>query len=452
MKRLVWSEGMLMLPQHLQQLDLYHEQLVDERVAALTPFSWGVREVALDDKALAAGTLRLLRCRAILPDGQVLAVAEGDAAAPPARPAEPHLPPHKASAEVFLALPTLRTSAPNLAQPNGGEAAGGARFVAQQARAADLNTGAGEQAVLYATPNLSLRFDDESLDGYDTIKIAEIARGPAGALAVRDEYVPPCLQIGASPYLINGLRNLLALMVARQKGLAAARRERGGSGSVEFGAADVQALWTLQALNGALAPLGHALESRTVSPETLYLELSRLAGQLLTFSVDADPANAIPRFHYLALGATFASLFELLGRLVSAQTQSRFVTIPLDQRQPGFYTGKIVDGSLLDGGVFYLAISGEVAEAVLRERLPRLVKVGSMDQISQIISASMPGVRVELDYRPPGAIPVRAGHVYFRLEKGGAYWDRIRSSGAIAIYQPLEPGRLKLELLATLEG
>ena len=41
-QRVVWSEGMLVSPQHLQQQDLYHERLLDERIAALSPYRWGV--------------------------------------------------------------------------------------------------------------------------------------------------------------------------------------------------------------------------------------------------------------------------------------------------------------------------------------------------------------------------------------------------------------------------
>jgi len=37
LQRVVWSEGMLVSPQHLQQADLYHERLLDCRLAATSP-------------------------------------------------------------------------------------------------------------------------------------------------------------------------------------------------------------------------------------------------------------------------------------------------------------------------------------------------------------------------------------------------------------------------------
>ena len=68
-QRVVWSEGMFMNPQHLQQADLYHESLLSARLGAMTPYDWGVVEMDVDDKALAAGQFQLLRFFGILPDG-----------------------------------------------------------------------------------------------------------------------------------------------------------------------------------------------------------------------------------------------------------------------------------------------------------------------------------------------------------------------------------------------
>ena len=462
-RKLVWREGMLMLPHHFQQLDLYHERLLHERLAAVSPYAWGVADIQVDEQALAGGTFRLLRLHCVLPDGLLVRVGEVDGG-PPTRPVEPHLPPNKASIGVYLAVPAQRDTAPNLAETpaaggNGATAAAaglgaetfGTRYLGDVYQAPDLNTGGNAQPLECARQNVQLRFEEEGLEGYDALKLAEVVRSPAGTLALREGFVPPCLRVGASPFLIAGLRKLLALLLAKQKALASGRRERGGSGSVEFGAADVQALWMLQALNGAIPVLSYAHDTGSPAPELLYVELVRMCGALLSFVVDGDPGS-LPRFQYTDLGGTFGRLFELAQSLVGAQVSGRFTTIPLDQRQPGFYTGRIQDRRLIEAASFYLAIGGDVPEATMRDRIPRLLKVGSIDQITQIISAAMPGVRVELDYRPPGAIPVRAGHIYLRLEKGGAYWDGIRTSGTIAVYQPLEPARLKVELLAVAEG
>jgi len=68
-RRPVWSEGMLLSPQHLQSLDRHHEALVAARVGAVSPDDWGVLSLEIDGSALAAGQVRVVRFAGVLPDG-----------------------------------------------------------------------------------------------------------------------------------------------------------------------------------------------------------------------------------------------------------------------------------------------------------------------------------------------------------------------------------------------
>ena len=60
---------MLVRPQHLQQYDRWIEQLVENRVAGLIGYGWGVRTCAFDRGLLALGQLAVTELEAILPDG-----------------------------------------------------------------------------------------------------------------------------------------------------------------------------------------------------------------------------------------------------------------------------------------------------------------------------------------------------------------------------------------------
>src|SRR5207344_3108849 len=92
-QRVVWSEGMLVSPQHLQQQDLYHERLLDERIAVLAPYRWGVVAAEIDAGALGTDQLRVTKFVGILPDGLYLGFEGGDPECPPARPIGAHFPP-----------------------------------------------------------------------------------------------------------------------------------------------------------------------------------------------------------------------------------------------------------------------------------------------------------------------------------------------------------------------
>src|SRR5260370_24190151 len=102
-RKLVWREGMLMLPHHFQQLDLYHERLLHARLSALTPYAWGVADLTVDEQALAGGVFRIVRATMVLPDGLVVQIKES-AGAPRSPPVEPHLPPVRSARGRHLAV------------------------------------------------------------------------------------------------------------------------------------------------------------------------------------------------------------------------------------------------------------------------------------------------------------------------------------------------------------
>ncbi len=187
--RVVWSEGMLVSPQHLQQADLYHERLLDRRLAALAPQTWGILSLELDLGALQAEQLRVSRFVGILPDGLYLDFAAGDPEAPAARPIAAHFPPAQPVLEVFLAVPKERDGVPSVAP----EAAGGSRprpgtgvqrtrFLAATRPVGDITGESADLAIAFCRRNISVRFGDEARDDFDTIKIAEIVRNASGAL------------------------------------------------------------------------------------------------------------------------------------------------------------------------------------------------------------------------------------------------------------------------------
>src|SRR6186997_2561584 len=112
-QRLVWSEGLLMAPQHLQQLDLYHERLLSLRLDAVSHLNWGVLSVEFDRRVLGAGQIQLTRFRGVLPDGSVLELEAGDPELPAMRLVGDHFPHTQRVLEVFLAIPREREGVDN---------------------------------------------------------------------------------------------------------------------------------------------------------------------------------------------------------------------------------------------------------------------------------------------------------------------------------------------------
>jgi len=326
-QRVVWSEGMFMSPQHMQQLDLYHEQLLGQRLGALSPHAWGAVSLEISQSALAAGQLRIDRFVGILPDGLAVAFEHGDPLAPPARPVEAHFPATERTLDVYLAVPRERARAANCAEGGTGSApAPRTRFVSVERSVVDGVKADSEVPVAFARPNVQVLFGNEQRDDFEAIKIAEVTRDASGALVICDPYIPPCLRISASPFLVAGVRRVLTLAAAQRRDLASKRREP-APGRVEFSASDVGLYLQLHVLSGAIPVLQHMIDSADASAREAYLLLAQLAGQLTSFSPDADPA-ALPKLNYTDLRSTFEPLLARLVSLLHATV--RFNTVLVD--------------------------------------------------------------------------------------------------------------------------
>ena len=246
---------------------------------------------------------------------------------------------------------------------------------------------------------------------------------------------------------MNGFTRLLEVMTAKQRSLSETRRQR-TEAAVEFQASDSAKFWLLNALNLTIPKFAHLVDQGSASPESAYIALAQLIGLLCTFAVDAD-LSTIPKFTYLDLGECFAPMFQRAYTLLDTVIAEKYSEIPLTKRQDGMYLGQIEDRTLLRCEFFVGAqIAGKIGDAQVRERLPRLAKVASWGQINSILSSAINGAKLELEYRPPGALPVRNGVVYFKVTKTPEIWNDIAGTGTIAIYQPVEPEQIDLALYA----
>ena len=85
---------------------------------------------------------------------------------------------------------------------------------------------------------------------------------------------------------------------------------------------------------------------------------------------------------------------------------------------------------------FLLAVKTDLPEQPTATQLPRLSKLASDSEINGILSAATPGAPLEVTYRPPPEIPVKAGHVYFTVATDNTYWRSISGEKSIALYLP----------------
>ncbi|HEX3595081.1 MAG TPA: type VI secretion system baseplate subunit TssK [Polyangiaceae bacterium] len=431
-KKPLWTEGLLVSQHHFQQQDRYHEALLRDRLRSVHHFDWGVIELEIDERALLSGHFHMKRFRAIWPDGTVIHCGEGsDEAAPEPRSFETAFTPDLTRLEVVAALPDESDVTGNVL-PAG--AVGARRYAPAVRNVVDANDGASPQEVDFARPTFRVLFGRERTEGFTVIRLAELVRTQAGQVIVRDNYVPPVLHLSAAPFLSSGLRRVTAAITTRQRQLASDRKLR-ESNNIEFHSTDARKFWLLHSLNGAIPLLSHLLDSPRAHPEEAYVALAQLVGQLCTFDPEADPLS-IPKFNYLDMGDTFEVLFARVLSLLSGGVEQRYVEIPLEHRPDGMFIGRLAAPSA--SAELFVALKAPIADALVRERVPAVLKMASWNQIYDVVKQARHGVRVEIEWQPSGALPIRPGMCFFRVQKRGPYWDDIVKTQSLALYLPNE--------------
>lgn len=443
-RKIVWNEGMLLSPHHFQQWDNYHEDVINSRLASLVPYEWGVLDLNVNRESIANGYFELIRCRVVLPDGLLIDIPQTDIAPEP-RAVEGHFNTEAERLNVYLALPAKRAGAANF-QMNGGERNQFVRYWQEPGAVIDETSGDNERQLAFARSNLRILFADELRDGYTSIKIAELERTATGQLALAENYIPPTLNVSASPWLVNMLRQLVEILITKSSSLGEQRRQRAAT-LADFTTSEVAIFWLLHTVNAALPVLAHLFRTRMVHPERLYTEMSKLAGTLMTFAIARHPKDIV-RYEHTDLYFTFSGLAGEIRDLLETVIPTRCVQIPLEKTRESLYTGRVQDERLLKEAAFYLGVRAQTPESRLIERVPRIVKIASRDVIDAVIGSGLPGVVLTHASPPPAPIPTRVGFHYFALDSIGPYWEAIRGSQSLAVYVPDEFPDEKIEMYA----
>ncbi len=437
--KVVWTEGLFLQPQHLQQQERYFDRLVRTSTAGLRPYAWGLLQFELDTDLLTLGKFALRGASGILPDGTPFALP-GDVDHP--RPID--LAETTRNAVVYLLLPSR--------QPGGVETAPSeqietvARFAVAEHEAGDTNAGYQTSATM-PVGKLRLRYavEGEARSGHTALGLARIVEVRADKSVVLDEgYIPPLLACNASSVLAGFINQLQGLLHHRAEALAGRVSE-----TATRGAAEMADFLLLQLCNRSEPLVTHlAATLPQLHPESFYRVAVSLAGELATFTEQRKRPAAFPAYKHDDLQATFRPVFSALRQSLSAVLEQNAVPVPLQERKFGIRVGPIPDRSLVTDATWVLAIKAQMPGDTLRRSFPNLVKIGPVEQIRELINVALPGIAVRALPVAPRQLPYFAGTTYFELDRSSQYWAALARSGGIAIHVTGEVPGLEMECWA----
>jgi type VI secretion system protein ImpJ len=313
----------------------------------------------------------------------------------------------------------------------------------------DLYEGEAQQiGVLEHVLSLRLAHDDNA--DYLTCPIVRLVRDGQGAWGLDDTYVPPLLDFAAHPGLLAQLDNLLTQLAAKRQRLMGLRRES-NQRMADFAVADVSLFWLLNALNTYQPILADLKAHPARHPESVYRELAKLAGGLLTFSLEHD-IDQIPAYRHEHLESVFPPLLRLISTLLEASLPSRVIALALEENGDNRWKVSLNDPRLREreGADFYLSVRCRLPAAQVQSQFPRLCKIGTPDEVDQLINAALDGVPLQSLSHVPAAIPLRLENQYFALDLDHAKGQAVLAAGVCAFYVPSTLAEVKLELFAVL--
>jgi len=316
-----WHEGMLLSPQHFQQMELRNQQILSYHLRRLSPFYWGIHHFKLDPIVLNRGTVRLLEIDAVMPDGLII-YRHSDLEAP----LELDLTPLKETLSkeeitVYLVVPerTMTSSSvigdwPRFTSVDGEEVI-------------DDNTPDNVIRIPRLLPKLALLAGPIPPARYEYIPFARLVYQDEAYILT--PYIPPCFTIHPDSHLHNRCANLTMKIREKSSYLAEKWQNQIGTDLLretsELSRPLVECLPILEAIVG----------TGKTHPYDLYLTLCMVAGRFATLRLN-QVMPTFPPYQHNDILKSLSPILDWLDRIISS-IERTYTIIPFLQNDRLFY-------------------------------------------------------------------------------------------------------------------
>ncbi|MFK7913444.1 MAG: type VI secretion system baseplate subunit TssK [Pseudomonadales bacterium] len=437
--KVIWTEGLFLRPQHMQQERRYFEHALNHRVRNSGAYGWGFANLRLDRDLLAIGKVGLSTANAIFPDGAILSLPGEDVA-----PLPLDIEQAVRGDMVYLCLPAKGAGQQDIFFGDNSEA-----VTRHEVREIDVRDDTSDQVTNTATLQVAplhpeLRLGTNLPDGYTHLGVAYVVEVKADKQVVLDEtYIPPTLNSAENQTLQALLNDVRSLLVHRATDLAG-RVTANSSG----GAAEITDYLVLQLVNRYQPLIEHFSQAEGIHPEQIYRALLQLAGELATFFSDERRAKEFDPYDHDDLQRTFTVVVDEIRAGLGRVREQRTVSIPLERVRQALYSAVIKDKSLLDSATFVLGVGADIPAEQVRQQFPTLVKVAAHEDYQQVLAAAEPGIPLQPLQVAPRQIQISASRAYFEFDRSHPLWQGLNNTGGMAIHLGREFPGLELELWA----
>lgn len=442
-----WHEGMFLWPQQLQLAERHQFQRISRQHKWNVAYNWGLHSLEWDPEGLKSSHFAIKSLEARMRDGSLIVVPEDGALAPYDLKSAFD---RDSVVTLYLALPKVHTGKPNtIARQDAGKKDATAdgvevRWLVDTQDIEDENTGLDAQPLQIRFWNLKLLTSNDDLAGYEVLPLARITKagGADAAPQLDSTYIPPVLACDAWKPLRDGILQEIYDRFGRRVNLISRQIVSRGISFDTHNPGDGLLLGQLQALNEGYAVLSALAFAEGIHPFDAYLELCRAAGQLAIFT-DTRKSPDLPRYDHDDLGSCFYRVKQYLD--------SVDIIEPSYEERPFIGKGSRMEVKIepkwlepiweMFVGVQSNLTADEVVKLLTRSGQLDM-KMGSADRVEYIYDRGLMGLEFTPQPKPPRALPVQAGLVFFQINRTTKLeeWHNVQKSMMLAIR--LNPNRI----------
>ncbi len=412
--KVVWSEGLFLRTQHLQQQDRHTERLARDAIGAAPLQRFGFRELKLDQAALDSGFIGLAAAEGVFPDGTSFRYPETTTPIEPVQVMR-----DTDTGLVTLAIPAMSEGAfvidPSHEKPLG------ARFRGENTRVRDtVRGGADAEDIEVARLAPKLMLPRQETAGYVTMPVARVSGlDAAGAVALVEGFLPPALITSAAPWyaqfsteVVNGLDRIAE---------AHGKMVLGGTG------ASVENLLILELANTARPRIAHYLAQDLFHPSDFFLELAGLAGRMATFGSSSRRLTEFPEYDHADPQPAFEALADTLRSLILSlrHVEPKSRALKVVKHSENVWTVRLDNPDIIKSSRIVVRVGGELSEKILRKLFVDQATVGAADEFDKLWTSRLPGIPLKPLHSQPREIPYDGDRLCLELDRSSEHWAQL---------------------------
>ena len=421
--KVVWSEGIYISPQHFQQNDRHTNSKLHHLVKYAQAHYYGVFELNIDDSLLKQGVVSLAKLEMVFEDGTVFipTVLETELL-------KYSMPANISETKLYIVVSRVSASSNEISYDE--NEMKNTRYTTFEKSVID-NTDNNSDAIVMTLARLNVRLmlEDDIHSSLVKMPIAIVSSNDNAEVEIHESYIPPTLIAQKNNKINAYINELYGLLLQKGRSMANAVNDPNRGGSLE-----VTDFLMLQTVNRYLAYMLHQKQSENQThPEDLFVNLSKLCGDLMTF-LPTRKMGDMPVYDHRNLKECYQHLMSNLRISLSTILEQRIIRIDLSKKDSATYVAQTPNSQILESADFVLAVKADMPNEHLRNKLPSIMKISTVEQIGELVSYHLPGIKLNALSVAPRELPYHNGYVYFELDKQTELWERFDNSSGMAFH------------------